>query len=269
MLVAISSSTETTQGLSRVGGDISTATEWSMMSSEGFTSSLTIYPDISRSLPLTSQVCSIQQMTHPEASLAQTNFFSLPSIFPQNLMSSSSIQQSLSPLPNSIICMTGLTPLLLASSSIKNLSNNKQQSGPEPPKLRKKVSLGQPSKTNDSSRVSHFGALIMSIMTLPSTTPKNYKPALTPRPSSLCPHCLARDRLRLWSQSGTSPRLLQLTATSGSQQGAEIIDTQLDRILNVMGSSWVQSMKETYGAGLLVFHILLWTGIGSNDLDSK
>jgi hypothetical protein len=36
-----------------------------------------------------------------------------------------------------------------------------------------------------------------------------------------------------------------------------------------MGSSWVQSMKETYGAGLLVFHILLWTGIGSNDLDSK
>jgi len=156
MLVAISSSTETTQGLSRVGGDITTATEQSMMSSEGFTSSLTIYPDISRLLPLISQVCSIQQMTHPEASLAQMNFFSLPLIFPQNLTSSSSMQQSLSSLPNSIICTTGLTPLPLASSSIESLSNNKQQSGPELPELRKKVSSGQPSKMNNSSRVSHF-----------------------------------------------------------------------------------------------------------------
>ncbi|KAG1868954.1 hypothetical protein DFJ58DRAFT_621615, partial [Suillus subalutaceus] len=29
----------------------------------------------------------------------------------------------------------------------------------------------------------------------------------------------------------------------------------LDCILNVMGVSWVQSTKETYGAGLLVFHV--------------
>ncbi|KAG1863254.1 hypothetical protein DFJ58DRAFT_725154 [Suillus subalutaceus] len=92
-------------------------------------------------------------------------------------------------------------------------------------------------------------------MTIPATTPKSYKPGLTPRPSSLCPHCLARDRLRLWSPSGTNPRLLQLAAASDSQQRAEITDAQLDHILDVMRSSWEQSMKETYGAGLLVFHV--------------
>jgi hypothetical protein len=32
-------------------------------------------------------------------------------------------------------------------------------------------------------------------------------------------------------------------------------DSHLDRILEVMGSSWATSTKETYGAGLLVFHV--------------
>jgi hypothetical protein len=60
-----------------------------------------------------------------------------------------------------------------------------------------------------------------------------------------------------------TPRLLQLTAASGSQQGAEITDAQLDCILDVMGSSWAQSMKETYGAGLIVFHMFCNT----NDIE--
>lgn len=35
----------------------------------------------------------------------------------------------------------------------------------------------------------------------------------------------------------------------------EISDAQLERILEVIGSAWAQSTKETYGAGLLVFHV--------------
>jgi hypothetical protein len=34
-----------------------------------------------------------------------------------------------------------------------------------------------------------------------------------------------------------------------------ISDLQLDRILDVMGAAWTQSTKESYGAGLLVFHV--------------
>ncbi|KAG2738358.1 hypothetical protein P692DRAFT_201874035 [Suillus brevipes Sb2] len=63
---------------------------------------------------------------------------------------------------------------------------------------------------------------------------------------------MARDRLRLWIPSGESPRRSEITGTDNS---LSISDTQLDRILEVMGSSWAPSTKETYGAGLLVFHV--------------
>lgn len=35
----------------------------------------------------------------------------------------------------------------------------------------------------------------------------------------------------------------------------EVSDAQLERILDVIGLAWAQSTKETYGAGLLVFHV--------------
>ncbi|KAI0915750.1 hypothetical protein AcV5_010472 [Taiwanofungus camphoratus] len=80
-------------------------------------------------------------------------------------------------------------------------------------------------------------------------TPKPYRVGLTPIPSNLRPHCLARDRLRLWRP---------LTSrTPKDQQGKPITitDADLDRVLAVITVSWAQGTRETYGAGLLVFHV--------------
>ncbi|KAI6011944.1 hypothetical protein BKA83DRAFT_4065073, partial [Pisolithus microcarpus] len=62
-----------------------------------------------------------------------------------------------------------------------------------------------------------------------------YCPGLTPCPSPLCPHCLARERLWLWTHM--------------------ITEDQLNCILEVIGTSWVEKTKEAYRAGLLAYHI--------------
>ena len=80
------------------------------------------------------------------------------------------------------------------------------------------------------------------------STPTHYATDLTPRPSSFRPHCLARDRLRLWKPANPPPR-------ASSHQDADVSETQLDRILDVINASWAESTKSTYGAGLLVFHV--------------
>ncbi|KIK10923.1 hypothetical protein PISMIDRAFT_654288 [Pisolithus microcarpus 441] len=58
--------------------------------------------------------------------------------------------------------------------------------------------------------------------------PWPYRPGLTPCPSSLRPHCLARERLRLWTLSHNH---------------------------TIMGASWAEKTKEAYGAGLLTYHV--------------
>ena len=64
--------------------------------------------------------------------------------------------------------------------------------------------------------------------------------------SDLRPHCTARDRLRLWKPTFVrSPEHLI----------EEITDNDLDRLISVINSSWQPATCETYGAGLLVFHI--------------
>jgi hypothetical protein len=59
--------------------------------------------------------------------------------------------------------------------------------------------------------------------------------------------------LRLWVPAGGSTRQTVVLADQTSSH--EILDTQLEHILDVIGSSWAQSMNETYGAGLLVFYV--------------
>lgn len=108
---------------------------------------------------------------------------------------------------------------------------------------------------NDYMAKQRFGAPLANGSAQSASTPKNYKTDLMPQPSHLRPHCLAKDRLRLWLPAGTSPRQQQLAATPGGAQNIEVTDAQLDRILDVIESSWAQSTKVTYGAGLLVFHV--------------
>ncbi|KIK98420.1 hypothetical protein PAXRUDRAFT_52962, partial [Paxillus rubicundulus Ve08.2h10] len=65
-------------------------------------------------------------------------------------------------------------------------------------------------------------------------------------PSPLCPSCKARDWLLLWVP--IKPRsILDSKAT------LSLIDMQ--RIYSVIAHAWADSTKETYGSGLLAFHI--------------
>lgn len=78
-----------------------------------------------------------------------------------------------------------------------------------------------------------------------ASRPKPYRLDLTPNISEMRPHCLAKDRLRLWRP----------TTVSASDHGITWTDAEFDRLLHVTNLSWAQGTRETYGAGLLVYHI--------------
>ncbi|KIJ20697.1 hypothetical protein PAXINDRAFT_66021 [Paxillus involutus ATCC 200175] len=96
-----------------------------------------------------------------------------------------------------------------------------------------------------------FGATLSTTSSTSSLAkPRPYLPDLTPFPSSLRPHCLAVDRLRLWQPSGTAAQVT--TVVSLNHTSAE--DT-LNHILQVIRASWADNTKAVYGTGLLVYHV--------------
>ncbi|KAJ7290764.1 hypothetical protein C8J57DRAFT_1276465 [Mycena rebaudengoi] len=63
------------------------------------------------------------------------------------------------------------------------------------------------------------------------------------------PKCLARERMRMWRPS--APR----AATDSSGHSLPISDADLARISDVLMASWAEGTIETYGSGLLSFHV--------------
>jgi hypothetical protein len=87
------------------------------------------------------------------------------------------------------------------------------------------------------------------VTNLSNAIPRAYPLTLTPIPSSLRPHCLAKDRLRLW---------LPATARSRLDHHGSLVpvsEADLQRILTVIAHSHAPSTRESYGSGLLVFHV--------------
>lgn len=77
-----------------------------------------------------------------------------------------------------------------------------------------------------------------------------YPADLVPVPSPLRPHVLARQRLRLWR-----PPTSQLPpVASGSDDLLSPADVR--RIEDVLSFAWAASTSETYGTGLLIFHVV-------------
>ncbi|KAF8546403.1 hypothetical protein OG21DRAFT_1390974, partial [Imleria badia] len=70
-------------------------------------------------------------------------------------------------------------------------------------------------------------------------------------PSPNRPHCLARDRLCRWIPVALSPH----AAHSPTEADGMVPEAVLNRILEVIGTSWADSTKELYGTGLLIFHV--------------
>ncbi|XP_006454248.1 hypothetical protein AGABI2DRAFT_58700, partial [Agaricus bisporus var. bisporus H97] len=68
-----------------------------------------------------------------------------------------------------------------------------------------------------------------------------YKPDLTPLPSSLRPHVLAKERIIKWLPA------------SGETTTDRVGDRE--RVRQVLKAGWDESTLNTYGSGLLVFHV--------------
>jgi hypothetical protein len=75
--------------------------------------------------------------------------------------------------------------------------------------------------------------------------PTPYPRTLTPAPSPLRPHCLAKDRLLLWSPVPTQ-------AVPPGRPNAE--DAERQRIKDTMVHAWEEDTREAYGSGLLMWH---------------
>ena len=84
----------------------------------------------------------------------------------------------------------------------------------------------------------------------PSIKPHLYQTGLEVQSLPLCPYCLAADRLKLWHSFISQVSVLY---PDSSFHITLIID--LEWMLSVMAAAWVPGTRETYGAGLLVFHI--------------
>jgi hypothetical protein len=103
-----------------------------------------------------------------------------------------------------------------------------------------------PASSSPDQPNSRFSSILPSQVSPPVRTPHSYPSNLTPVPSDLRPHCPARDRLRLWK-----PNFIRDTG----DLNVEITEEDLDRLITVINSSWQPTTRETYGAGLLVFHV--------------
>ena len=93
---------------------------------------------------------------------------------------------------------------------------------------------------------SHFSSILPVQNPSAVISLHKYPTNLTPTILDLCPHCPACDKLRLWK-----PTFVR----SSSGLPLEITDLDIDRLIMVISSSWQPTTHETYGAGLLVFHI--------------
>ena len=75
--------------------------------------------------------------------------------------------------------------------------------------------------------------------------PAPYQQNLTPIPSVLRPHCLAKDRLRLWTPASPAPR---------HAHTPELSEVEQVRIKDTIVHAWEEDTRVAYGAGLLMWH---------------
>ena len=235
--------TEITKELSKAGGTSEVGTNKPTSSFDEYipssTASTIPSPYILPSFP----VNPTKQMPPPEVSSPQSTFYypksnshlvstgsllTHPSLLlPQK---SGSIEKDVipPPLPNTLLTFS---QLIVPTGSLGNYNTSPLS-----------ISIITPL----SSSSARFSANLPSSRHSSSRGPNRYLSNLTPVFSELRPHCHARDRLRLWKPTFTR---------SSVTLDTEITDEDLDRLITVINTSWQSTTRETYGAGLLVFHV--------------
>lgn len=230
-----SKSTGTIKGLLKAGGTDAAETQPSMKSFVESSSLSTIPLHLIHFTPRTSLAKKTPQTIPPEESMATQTTYCQISPFPRHS------NHSLHPQIRESTVQTESNQLpprnLLATVTMR------------PPK-KTQVSLVMRSitSTRDNSIPSNtrFSA---SLLPDDIAKPLPYKTGLIPIPSQLRPHCLARERLKLWFLSETR------IARGTDGRFLAIAEEDLQRVLTVMNLSWAPGTRECYGAGLLVFHV--------------
>jgi hypothetical protein len=239
----------------KVGGQVVTATLKPTPSFDAFTP-VSLKPiTAERFAHDTSRAQKTQRMGHREENTLRhiSSFrefpFPLPS-FPSSLMQAiPSPQMSRDPPhpPPRTFCPTPYTQDVKTSET--------RTPGGKPLARRRMTSSDRP-LSNDECKLRfdtplHSRTASPSAPALVEPTPRPYTHSLTPRPSLLRPHCLARDHLQFWQPASTASR--EMSDSEGSP--IPVPESHLDRILDVIAAAWTEQTKETYGSGLLTYHV--------------
>ena len=223
-----SSLSETTQALLKVGSITATEILLPMRLSNVSTSSFTRSPESFTSAPNMSLVNPTSRMALPGAFLG----IPVPSYLTSPSPNLSAISSKTPPqAEHSLSTVVPIIPIspVPGTNSLSNIEAYPTQS-----------------KTGTSPSLRFISAPPLP-STPPASNPLPYRSDLSPSPSPLRPHCLAKDRLLHWKPYSTceDPQLAHPILS----------EADFNRILSVIDASWGSNTKAAYGAGLLVFHV--------------
>ena len=140
---------------------------------------------------------------------------------------------------------SGTVASLLLSLSLPGISEN------GPPSMRSSIvsaKISSPTVVSGGMTTPRFSQPLVIPKTA-SGRPRRYAPGLTPLPSVMRPHCLARDRLkRCFPEKSRRPVGLNGEPLPFSEE-------DLQRVLTALSFAWAEKTLESYGSGLLVFHV--------------
>ena len=233
-------STAITKGLSRLGGISEVKTEPLTEFFVEFTHSSNNFITPSPSTQLMFPVKPTQQTLLPEASTLQPDSYSPRSSYQMISADSLLTLPSLTP-PQKSVCSETTDTLQSLPTALTDFSRAIIPT-------RTIFPLPAPISSISSLTSSQFNPCFSSVFPSQDSTriPHKYPTNLTPFLSELRPHCPARDRLCLWK-----PAFVR----SSDNLNTEITDEDLDRLITVINTSWQPTTRETYGAGLLLFHV--------------
>ena len=181
-----------------------------------------------------------RQMIRPEAGIRRLNASSHPSPYPPRSDHILSTGMPPAQLPN-LPAATVLLYLSLPGQTSRNVSTSTNILTPSVP-------IRSPMNVFGGTTIPRFEQPLIAPMAI-SSRPRPYAPGLAPIPSVFRPHCLARDRLRLWCPSNSR----QPRDVSGNP--LPFTDNDLERVLTALSFAWAETTLETYGSGLLVYHV--------------
>lgn len=212
---------------SSTGGGTGAATTGKSTSSSAASTESSLRPQ-ALSMPSMLRAPTTLRTSHPAASIPLPTYSSHPSKYRR--------------LSNS----TSLTTIALPPKPSLPVFGRATHNGHTfPPQMRPRLvttSRTTSSPTRDSGAKRHFDAPVAPPLSPTKARPRAYPSTLQLAPSILRPNCLARERLYTWRPASVCRPSLDAH-----------LDT--DRIATVMANGYADGTTETYGSGLLVYHV--------------